>query len=112
MPIVPANEVTELFRAVIRGESSIKLLGNKTWEGAFAANLDLDIDGNIITVFNDCNSFDYIDSVKMSDGRRAEFEDWKDSDTGFIVDPSSLLMGDELKILESIIVSLLPEERG
>ena len=55
-----------------------------------------------IEVFNDCDSFDYINSVEAPDGRRAVFEDWW-GDRDIPICPENQLSNAEISALEELM---------
>lgn len=79
-PAVTANEVAYLLRKILAGQVTVKVEG-ETWDEVFAGDVTFVLsNGDRIVVFNDCDGLDYIDRVKLADGREAEFEDWTPTD--------------------------------
>ncbi|WP_456239013.1 DUF7693 family protein [Pseudomonas arsenicoxydans] len=62
----------------------------------------MDVDGWLLTLFNDCDSLDYCDDCVAPDGRVGTFEDWQRHGT----DPVSLLSSWEHEQLERLLSSL------
>ena len=72
---VSTKEVQGLLRRVGDGEVMPKLAG-RGWSDIFCGNVEFNVDGWIVIIFNDSDEFDYIDSVVAPDGRRGCFDDW------------------------------------
>ena len=68
------DEYADVLRRVISGESTLICVG-QTWDEAYAADVAFTVDGWHISIFNDCDSVDYTDSITAPDGRHAEFSD-------------------------------------
>ena len=74
---VTSGEVNALLRKVGRGEITPHLANPEYgWAEVFAGDVEYIVDGWKVVVFNDCDDFDYIDSVVAPNGRKGEFEDW------------------------------------
>lgn len=72
---VSCDEVKELLRQVGNGEVVPKLKDpTVTW--ADAGDIGYIVDGWEVVIFNDCDDWDYVDSVIAPDGRCGEFDDW------------------------------------
>lgn len=77
MDRVKSEEVKELLIKVGRREAIPELINPlRTWEETFCGNVPYTVDGWEIVIFNDCNSWDYIDSVVAPDGRIGDYLDW------------------------------------
>lgn len=83
---IPGPEALALLEAIGRGEITILPLDN--WHDIYAGNVRYRTsNGWEITVFNDCDSWDYLDSLTAPDGRHVEYQDlcddvrnWRPSD--------------------------------
>lgn len=75
--MIPVDEIVMLLREAIAGRISIRPVG-PTWNEVYAGDVAFWFGDWKIEIFNDCDSFDYINSVESPDGRRAVFEDWWD----------------------------------
>lgn len=74
---VLSNEVKDLLFKVGNGEIKPKLfMPNVSWNDVWAGDVGFMVDGWKVIIFNDCDSFDYIDSVVSPDGREGCFDDW------------------------------------
>lgn len=98
MNTIPAEEITELFRKVIRGEVEVVCVGC-SWDEVWCGDASVRIDGYEITIFNDCGELDYVDSVMAPDGRTGDFDGWIGDD------PVGLLSPEEAGKMEDILES-------
>lgn len=74
---VSSDEVMTLLRKVGDGLAVPKLkYPESTWVDVYAGNVFYLVNGWEVVVFNDCDDWDYIDSVIHPDGRKGEYEDW------------------------------------
>lgn len=74
---VSSDEVLELLRKVGNGDVVPNLENPEcNWKYVYAGNVHYLVDGWQVAVFNDCDDWDYIDSVVHPDGREGEYEDW------------------------------------
>ena len=71
-------EVVDILRKVAKGEVVPRLKYPKnSWEEVYAGSVIYLLGGFEISIFNDCDSFDYIEYIMSVDGnRRGEFLDW------------------------------------
>jgi len=77
---LPADRVLAVLDLIERGQIRVKPL--RCPQKIYAGNVVYDAsNGWRLTVFNDCNAWDYLDSVVLPDGTEVDF--WKHgSDTG------------------------------
>jgi hypothetical protein len=73
--VIPVDHIVNKLRGAVDGSVSVKCVG-PTWNEVYAGNVAFWFDDWKIEIFNDCDSFDYIDLVEAPDGRQARFEDW------------------------------------
>jgi hypothetical protein len=67
-------EVWTFLRAIERGD--ITLSSEEEPQLIYAGNVRYAAsNGWIITVFNDCNEWDYVDTIETTDGRTLDFDD-------------------------------------
>lgn len=77
MQALTATEVAEQLRHAIRGEAPVTLQPHwPTWDDVYAGNVEFVIGDWSITIFNDCDELDYVDSATAPDGRTAECNEW------------------------------------
>lgn len=69
-----SHEVWEILDAADSGEDPF--VEHDNWAEVFAGNVRYETAaGHQIWIFNDCDSWDYVDSVQHADGRRWEYQD-------------------------------------
>lgn len=100
---IPAIEIADLLRKVLRGEVPIKVIGC-SWGAAYAGDVLFEIDGYLLTIFNDCEELDYVSEATAPDGRNCDFDAWYD-DGG---DPICFLTEIEVAGLEAIFKGIEP----
>lgn len=93
---IPATEIADLLRKVIRGENRIVLLG-RSWQDNCWLTAHANIDGYKLSIQNDCNYLEYIVSAVAPDGRRYQL--WSDEDE----EPVSLLTSEEVAQIERLL---------
>lgn len=103
MTVWPADGVTgpelvELFRKAIRREVKVVALG-ASWKNVYAGDVRFRIGDYTVTIFNDCNELDYVDSARAPDGREGDFDAWFDANQ----EPVSLLTKLEFQQLENLL---------
>lgn len=99
---VSSSEITDLLRKIGKGEIIPKLMNEgHTWEATYAGNVSYVVDGWEIVIFNDCDSWDYIDSVLSPDGRKGDYSDWFGEDGQSETD--EVLYREDNKIYEQMI---------
>jgi hypothetical protein len=74
-PEMPAGEIAEILAVLnaIDAEHPAALVGDD-WTEVFAGEVTWTFRGWNVVVFNDCNSWDYIDSITAPDGRRWDYD--------------------------------------
>lgn len=73
--MIPVDEIVSILRQAISGALPVRCFG-PTWNDTYAGDVVFWFGGWKIEIFNDCDSFDYINAVESPDGRKAVFEDW------------------------------------
>ena len=71
------DRIIALLTLIAYGDIKLQLKNpEETWESVYAGNVKyVTTDGVNITIFNDCNSFDYIDTIVFVDGEIYDYED-------------------------------------
>lgn len=101
-------EVADLLRKIAIKQAKVFVKpGARTWNEQFAGDVRFIVDGWEIVIFNDCDDFDYVDSVISPDGRRGEFDDWYSD-----VEPSNLLTDEEFDSVCRVFSSAKHEVDG
>jgi len=95
---ISAQEIAELFRKAIRGESKVVVVGC-SWNEAYCGDVKVRIDGYDLVIFNDCDEIDYVDNATAPDGRTCDFESWFEDG----IEPIACLTSDELGKLDIIL---------
>jgi len=93
---VTREEVAQILRGIAAGDVNVEVQG-ETWDETFAGDVAFNLSsGHHIVIFNDCDDFDYVDSVILADGRCGDFDDWK-GDVEHLNDsnPCDLITADE-----------------
>ena len=101
--MIPPDEIVSVLRSAIAGHLPIKCVG-PTWNEVYAGDVSFWFGEWKIEIFNDCDSFDYINSVEAPDGRRAVFEDWW-GDRTIPICPENQLSHDEYERLVELLES-------
>lgn len=99
--VIPVDEIVSVLRGAIAGTLPVRPSG-PTWHEVYAGDVSFWFGDWKIEIFNDCDSFDYINSVDAPDGRRAVFEDWW-GDREIPICPENQLSADELSRLEELM---------
>lgn len=107
--MIPVDEIVAMLRAAIAGDLAVKCAG-PAWHEVYAGDASFWIGDWKLEVFNDCDSFDYINSVEAPDGRRAAFEDWW-GDREIPICPENQLSQDELSRLTELLENAEGVER-
>ncbi len=103
--MITGSEIVEQLRKALRGEVEVHpVIKDQTWTKIWCGDVRFNVGDWLFTVFNDCNSLDYIDFVIAPNGREAEYADWLD-DNGDSTneDPIDLLTQDEFVALENLL---------
>ncbi len=95
------DKAASCFRDVLDGKLEVKALTN--WEDVFAGNCVFDVGKFEVIIFNDCNEFDYVDSIRYG-GSVAGYDQLypRDDYRGGIMKPFTK---EEWSRLESIFVN-------
>lgn len=76
----------------------------QSWSEIYHGLMPVEIDGWLLTRFNDCNTLDYCEGCRAPDGRVGTLETWQRYGT----DPVELLSGWEREQLERLLNAQLP----
>lgn len=97
-----AQEVYQVLRDVAMASRPMRRITSASWNEIYCGLVTVDVDGWVITLFNDRGTLDYCDSCYSPDGRKYEF-----NSTGpHEADPVELLGQDEHLRLEEILQSI------
>jgi hypothetical protein len=95
--MLTVREVYEILLDASRASRSIRRITKASWDEIYSGLMTIDVDGWVITFFNDCNTLDYCDSCYSPDGRKYDFSS-RDA-----LDPVALLSPDEHHQLEELL---------
>ncbi|MNQ60165.1 bifunctional RNase H/acid phosphatase [compost metagenome] len=97
-----AREVCQVLREVTFGRRSITKVGEASWDETYAGHFVIDVEGWLISIYNDCNELDYCEECMSPDGR-----DWSfDSGDRYGTDPIALLSTWEHQNLHRMLKAL------
>lgn len=65
-PPLAAQEVSLVLKDVALGARTIHRVGQQSWREIYAGNMSVEVDGWLVTLFNDCNTLDYCKECKRS----------------------------------------------
>lgn len=74
---LPAEEVRQQMRRALKREVPVRIkFGHETWKSTYAGEVHFMFGDWEIVIFNDCDSFDYVDSATAPDGRHGDYDSW------------------------------------
>lgn len=91
-----------MLRDIAFSVRTMRRLGEKSWTDIYCGMVTVEVDGWVITFYNDCDSLGYCDSSYCPDGRAYLF----DSSKQFGTDPVELLSTWEHRQLEQMLAGL------
>jgi hypothetical protein len=91
-----------VLRDIAFSVRTMRRLGEKSWTDIYCGMVTVEVDGWVITFYNDCDSLGYCDSSYCPDGRAYLF----DSSKQFGTDPVELLSTWEHRQLEQMLAGL------
>lgn len=97
-----AREAYQVMRDIALGVRNMRRLGTHSWTEIYTGLMAVEVDGWVITFYNDCDTLDYCDSCYCPDGRAYRF----DSFQRFGTDPVELLSTWEHAQLEKLLSAL------
>lgn len=89
---VPANtllvrEVYQILKDVALGTRVMTRIVRQAWDEVYASHFEVEVDGWRLSIYNDCDSLDYVETCIASHSRRWSF----DSSQRFDTDPVELM---------------------
>lgn len=104
MPLTPltAREAYQILRDIALGVRTMRRVGKQSWPEIYCGLMVVEVDGWVVTLYNDCDTLDYCDSCYSPDGRAYIF----DSSERFGTDPVELLSTWEHQQLERMLLEL------
>ncbi|WP_257230406.1 hypothetical protein [Pseudomonas sp. SbOxS1] len=99
---LPAHEVCQLLTDVALGKRIMKRSSIQSWGEIYHGLMSVEIDGWLLTLFNDCDTLDYCEYCRSPDGRVGTLELWQRDGP----DPVDLLSAREREQLERLLAAL------
>ncbi|MNC49503.1 hypothetical protein D3C76_1667270 [compost metagenome] len=65
-PPLAAQEVSLVLKYVALGVHTMHRVGQQSWREIYEGNMSVEVDGWLVTLFNDCNTLDYCEECKRS----------------------------------------------
>lgn len=96
-----AREVYQILRDIALGVRTMRRLGNLSWPEIYCGLMAVEVDGWVVTFYNDCDTLDYCDSCYSPDGRAYIFDSFERYGT----DPVELLSTWEFTQLEQLLIN-------
>lgn len=96
-----SRETYQLLREIALGVRTMRRLGEKSWTEMHCGMMTVEVEGWIVTFYNDCDTLDYCDSCYSPDGRAYIF----DSQQMYGTDPVELLSTWEHAQLEKLLAT-------
>ncbi|MFK7698011.1 DUF7693 family protein [Pseudomonas caspiana] len=99
---LPVREVYQILKDVALGTRVMTRIGRQTWDEVYASHFEVEVDGWRLSIYNDCDSLDYVETCIAPDSRRWSF----DSSQRFGTDPVELMSTWEHQTFERLLKSL------
>ncbi len=97
--MLTAREVYQILRDASLASRTMRRVSSVSWNEIYCGLMTVDVDGWVITLFNDCGDLDYCDSCYSPDNRKYDFS----STDPHALDPVELLGPDEHRRLEEML---------
>jgi hypothetical protein len=99
---LPAHEVCKVLTDVALGKHIMRRSTIQSWGEIYHGLMSVEIDGWLLTLFNDCDTLDYCEYCRSPDGRVGTLEHWQRDGA----DPVELLSAWEREQLERLLAAL------
>ncbi|WP_458374839.1 DUF7693 family protein [Pseudomonas laurylsulfatiphila] len=99
---IPAHEVCQVLTEVALGKRIMMRSSIQSWGEIYHGLMPVEIDGWLLTLFNDCDTLDYCEYCRSPDGRIGTLELWQRDGA----DPVELLSAWEREQLERLLAGL------
>jgi hypothetical protein len=99
---LPALEVCQVLTNVALGKRIMMRSSIQSWGEIYHGLMSVEIDGWLLTLFNDCDTLDYCEYGRSPDGRVGTLELWERNGP----DPVELLSAWEREQLERLLAAL------
>ena len=80
IPEKERNRIAALLKAIAYGFCKMRVIGEHSFKDAYCGNVDFSVCGWTISIFNDCDSIDYIDHIITPEGKTYSYDDLEDVD--------------------------------
>lgn len=97
-----AHEVCQVLTDVALGKRIMMRSSIQSWGEIYHGLMSVEIDGWLLTLFNDCDTLDYCEYGRSPDGRVGTLEPWQRDGA----DPVDLLSSREREQLERLLAAL------
>jgi hypothetical protein len=97
-----ARDVCQMLTDVALGKRIMTRSSTQSWNEIYHGLMAVEIDGWLLTLFNDCDTLDYCEYCRSPDGRVGTFELWQRDGA----DPVELLSAWEREQLERLLAGL------
>jgi hypothetical protein len=97
-----AHEVCQVLKDVALGKRIMMRSSIQSWNEIYHGLMPVDIDGWVLTLFNDCDTLDYCEYCRSPDGRVGTLELWQCNGA----EPVELLSAWEREQLERLLAGL------
>lgn len=97
-----AHEVCQVLTDVALGKRIMMRSSIQSWGEIYHGLMSVEIDGWLLTLFNDCDTLDYCEYGRSPDGRVGTLELWQRDGA----DPVDLLSSREREQLERLLAAL------
>jgi len=101
-PPLAAQEVSLVLKDIALGVHTMHRVGQQSWREIYTGNMPVEIDGWVLTLFNDCDTLDYCEYCRSPDGRVGTLELWQRDGA----EPVDLLSAREREQLEQLLTAL------
>jgi len=71
--MLTVREVYQVLRDASVASRSMRRITTTSWDEIYCGLMTVDVDGWVITLFNDCGALDYCDSCFSPEGRKYDF---------------------------------------
>lgn len=99
---LPVREVCQVLTDVALGKRIMMRSSTQSWGEIYHGLMSVEIDGWLLTLFNDCDTLDYCEYGRSPDGRVGTLELWQREGS----DPVELLSASEREQLEELLAAL------
>ncbi|TQV74897.1 hypothetical protein FLL45_08015 [Aliikangiella marina] len=96
---VDTLEVVSLLKQIIHEDLTLTFSPGYSWGGKYMTSTEIHCDKGTVLFFIDANELDYVDFVRLADGREGEFDFWNNAENTGCKNPLTFLTESEIKVL-------------